>query len=234
MDLYVSVSRVDEFKRVAQTDWASEELFIKSIRERGPLGWQAQWGTALHACIQDPGRWRQADGSYLYVPHGHDGVEHAITWPATVVDPCVAAWPKGCIFEKRAEKDYVIDGQRVTVSGRTDSVHGLVIVEGKTKFGHVDPTEFADSLQWRFYLDMMPWAACVEYRLHEIGGLYSDKESGELRIAKGGPKLEEIHVFRMWQQPGLSEPLHRWLGDFVAWAKNRGLTDLLKRWERAA
>ena len=234
MALYVSASRVDEFRKVVETDWAQEALLISSIRERTQLGWQAQYGTALHACIEEPARWRVADGSYLYVPHGNDGVASTLKWPAVVVDACVAAWPKGCVWERRCEKDYTVDGEPVTIAGRIDAAHGLVIVEGKTKFGHVDPTEFADSLQWRFYLDANPWAACVEYRLHEIGGMYSDKETGELRIAKGCPKLEEIHVFRMWRQPELSEPIERWLREFIAWAKNRGLADKLKRWERAA
>jgi len=233
MNLYASVSRVDEFRRVVETEWASEAVFVKSIRERAPLGWQAQWGTALHACIQDPGRWRVADGSYLYVPHEHDGVAGPIAWPAAIVDPCVAEWPRGCVFERRCEKDYRIGGDTITVAGRVDAMHGLILIEGKTKFGYVDPVEVGDSLQWQFYLDMLPWAVAVEYRLHEIGGLYSD-DDGKLRIAKGGPRLEEIHVFRMWRQAEMAEKLERWIAEFVAWARDRGLVDKLKRFEVAA
>lgn len=234
MDLYVSASRVDEFRRVVQTDWAQEAMLIASIRERGTLGWQAQYGTALHACIEDPDRWRLADGSYLYVPHGYDGVEKAVKWPAAIVDECVNAWPKGCVFERRWWKDYDVSGHKVTVAGRIDAAWGIQIVEGKTKFGHVEPTEFADSLQWRFYLHGNPWAHGVQYRIHEIGGLYADKDTGELRIAKGGARLEQIHAFTMWRQPDLEKPLEQWLAEFVSWAQNRGLADRLKRWERAA
>lgn len=233
MGLYVAASRVDEFKKVVETDWAKESQLISSIRERAQLGWQAQFGTALHACIEEPDRWRIADGSYLYVPYGRDAGLEPRAWPASVVDPCVAAWPKGCVHERRCEKDYLIDGETVTVAGRIDAAHGVGIIEGKTKFGHVEPTEYADSLQWRFYLDANDWARYVEYRLHEIGGMYAD-DDGQLRIAKDGPRLEEIHVFRMWRQPRLEEPILRWIAEFVAWAKNRGLADKLKRWERAA
>lgn len=220
--LYVSVSRVDEFKKVSTIEWATEERLISSIRDREPLGWQAQYGSALHACIETGNtEWTSREGQ-------------TYRWSRAIVDACRKGWPFPCVFERRCQKDYPIDGRTVTVSGRNDAAHGVVIVEGKTKFGHVDVQDYVDSLQWRFYLDMVPWARCVEYRIHQVGGMYSDKNTGQLRIAKTGVRLEDIHAFRMWRQAGLENDIQTWLSRFVAWADKKGLAGYLKPWDQRA
>lgn len=223
-DLYVSVSRVDEFKKVSTMDWASEDRLIRSIRDREPLGWQALHGEALHSCIET-GRteWTSREGQ-------------TVRWSREIVDACRKEWPFPCVFERRCQVEYEIHGRKVTISGRNDAAHGVVIVEGKTKFGQVHLEDYVDALQWRFYLDMNPWARCVEYRIHEIGGMYSDKKTGELRISKrNGVRLEGIHVFRMWRQDGIRDDLVAWTDRFVVWADKKGLTQYLKPWgQRAA
>jgi hypothetical protein len=179
MNLRVSVSRVEEFRKVCTTEWAKESLLVNEILDPKPLGWQARYGEALHACIENLEKTRQEDGSHAFT----DREGNVWTWPASIVKPCADAWPKGCIFERRAEWTYDVRGHRVTVAGRSDSVLGLLVVEGKTRFGLVEPTDYSASLQWQFYLDMLPWAKCVEYRIHEIGGMYADKRTGDMRLS---------------------------------------------------
>lgn len=269
MRLYVSASRIEQFRKVMTEEWGDEQEFIRSFTHPEPLGWQALYGEALGACIADPSRWRQADGSYLWT--SRDG--QAVKWDGAIVNPCVNSWPQGCVFEKKANSYWTtVSGDQLEVGGRTDAACGRVIVEGKARFGQAKPSEWVESLQWRFYLAAHPWAWCVEYRIHEIGGMYSDKKTGGLRIAgprwtclcetesgalhrrykqpegddcedcraeyehdPGGPRLEDIHAFRVWRQEGLEDELRRWVEEFVAWAKSRGLTGYLKPWaERQA
>lgn len=264
MKLRVSVSRIEELRKVMTTEWATERLLIDSIREPSQLAGLARYGEALHACIEKPAEKRQADGSYAHVER--DGLTY--TWPAAIVEPCAAAWPTGCVFEKRAERDYRVGPHVVTVAGRVDSTRGLGIIEGKTRFGAVEPIDYAASLQWQFYLDMLPWARFVEYRIHEIGGTYADKSTDQVRFSApawtcacetdtgrlrekrklpdksscedcgesyafkpGGPWLDEIHVFRVWREPGIGPNVRRWLDEFVGWADARGLlSHLVNRW----
>lgn len=171
MNLRVSVSKLEDFRKVSETEWARESMLLDSIRNPTPLGWQARYGEALHAAIEDPAGTRQPDGTYSFV--GQDGKPYS--WPAHIVEPCQAAWPKGSIFERRITWTYRVRGHEVTVAGRADSVLGLYVIEGKTRFGPVEPIDYADSLQWQCYLDMLPWAQCVEYRIHEIGGMYDKR-----------------------------------------------------------
>lgn len=222
MDLHVAASRVDEFRRVATTDWCPEDRLVKSITTREPLGWQALYGEALHECIQ----------TGLYEWTSKEG--QTVKWKPAIVDECRASWPRPCIFERRCQKDYVVNGHRVTVSGRTDGSHGVGIIEGKTKFGFFALEDYTSSLQWKFYLDMLPWARYVEYRVHEIGGMYTDKRTGQMRIAKGGVRLEDIHVWRMWRQDGIGDDIALWLGEFVAWAIKKGLAKHLVPWQQRA
>lgn len=179
MNLRVSVSKLESFRKVCETEWAKESELLREITDPTPLGWQARYGEALHSAIEDPEGTLQPDGTHSIV--GQDG--NTYSWPGEIVSACHAAWPKGCIFERRLERDYWIRGHRVTVAGRADSVLGVVIVEGKTRFGYVYAEEYSESLQWQCYLDAARWAHCVEYRIHEIGGMYADKESGDVRFS---------------------------------------------------
>ncbi len=221
MNLRVSVSRVDDFRKVVLTDYATEANLVRSIKEPFSLGWQAQWGTALHACIEDPEGTRRPDGSHAFL--GETGASYV--WPGEIVRACVESWPKGCVFERRLRRDYYVRGHNVVVSGRTDGTLGLFHVEGKTRFGTVYLDSYYQSLQWQFYLECTPWARGVEYRIHEIGGMKD--EGGELHVVKGGPRLEEIHVFRVWREPGISRNCRYWLEEFIGWAESRGLLPFL-------
>lgn len=230
LSLYVSASKIDEFRKVVRAEehetWLSEEKLIKAITDPEPLGWQATWGSALHDLIADggvSGDWTSREGQTVH-------------WPLEIVQECARAWPAGCIFERRAIRDYRGPGWTLTVGGRTDGVRGLGIIEGKTRFGYVTAQDYAESLQWRLYLAALPWAHSVQYRVHEIGGMRSD-DDGDLVIAKGGPVLKGIHTFTMWRQPDIEAQAQHWAGRFVDWARAKGLTDYLKahtRGEEAA
>ncbi len=222
MNLRISVSRIDEFRRVVLTDYATEASLIRSIKEPVILGWQARYGEALHACIEDPEGTRRPDGSHAFL--GPSGEPY--TWSGEIVRACVEAWPKGCVFERRLGRDYYgVSGHKVTVSGRTDGTLGLLHIEGKTRFGTVYLDSYYQSLQWQFYLECTPWARGVEYRIHEIGGM--NDENGTLHIVKGGPRLEAIHAFRVWREPAIARNCRYWLEEFVAWADSRGLLPFL-------
>lgn len=231
MDLYASVTRVDEFRRVSTTEWASEDMLAKSISERTPLGWQGLYGEALHAGIEATVKGGvPLDGFYEYT--SREGAR--ASWPGSIVNACADAWPKPCVFERRCHEMYRLADDVLEIGGRIDAAHGVVIVEGKTKFGYFVADDYAESLQWRFYLDANPWARCVEYRVHEIGGMYADKNTGELRISRNGIVLDDIHAFRVWRQDGIRDELVVWMERFVEWAKRRRLTPHLRPWREAA
>ena len=229
--MYLSVSKLDAFRLMATTDWKKESEVVDAIKGTATYGWQAKYGTGLHGCIEDPPRWWSEDqGKYIHTDR--DGT--VTSWPREIVDACASAWPRPCVFEQSFKAEYSIDNKLVTLGGRIDAEHGLVIVEGKTKFGYFDPFDYSDSIQWRCYLDANQWAKCVEYRVHEIGGMYTDKETGDLRFSKSGPILEEIHAWKQWRQDDTHETVVRWLREFISWAESRGLTGYLKPWERVA
>lgn len=221
LSLYVSASRLDQYRKMVQATedqwWLTEEKFVKSITEREPQGWQARYGEALQGIIENGGK------SWSFT--NRDGV--TTEWPAEIVKAVCDGWPKGCVYERRAPFTYESPRWSVTVGSRTDAVAGLSIIEGKCRFGQADMEDYAESLQWRLYLCALPWAVRVVYRIHEIGGMYSDKETGELRISKNGIYLKGIHEFSMWRQPGLEEEVKEWIGRFVEWAQAKGLTQYM-------
>lgn len=221
IDLYVSVSKVDEYRKMvlASDDepWLSEDKLIKSIVAPEPLGWQAKWGEALQALIADGGK------SCEYVTRDN----YIVHWPEAIVREASDSWPKGCVFERSAVRDYETRSWRATVAGRIDAACGLEIIEGKARFGLADLPNYAESLQWRLYLNALPWARCVNYRIHEIGGMYADHDTKELRIAKDGPTLKAIHTFSMWRQPNTEAECMEWVSRFVEWAQARKLESYL-------
>lgn len=220
MPLYASVSKLDSFHGVLVGDapWEEDAVLVEDIKNPTPAGWQALWGSALHGCIEAPDKWRQPDGSYLWTDERSG---KSVSLPASIVDPCAGAWPKGSVFERPAYKDYYAHGRTLKVSSRVDSFRGLGIIEGKTKLGRLDLSDYYDSFQWRLYLDMNPWAQYVEYRIHEIGGVRN--EGGVPVVSKDGLELKDIHVFRCWRQPGNDELCQALVEKFVEWAVQRGL-----------
>lgn len=57
--------------------------------------------------------------------------------------------------ELRASKTYAVDGTEVEVRGRVDGADGIAIEDHKMKFGTFDAERYADSVQWKLYLDML-------------------------------------------------------------------------------
>lgn len=226
MKLRISPTTVEEFRKVVDTDlpFATEEKLVDSVARRGTVGWQAHWGTALHAFIEAPDTYRSTDGTCYRYPRD---TADPIVYPAEVVDPCVTSWPRPCVFERPMERTaLLVVGHEVLVSGRADALHGLVIVEGKTRFGPVYVDSYADSFQPMAYLWCLPWASCVEFRVHEIRGVKD--EGGVPSVSSSGLTLAAIHVFRVWRQADLEDRVTDLLGRFVEWAESRDLLDYLR------
>lgn len=95
-------------------------------------------GTAFHAALEVA----QAGDTDVLQANGYTFTISA--------DIAIALTP---IREVRASKSWVVDGQRITVSGQLDAATGKRIEDHKTT-GRFDPERYLDGYQWRLYLDI--------------------------------------------------------------------------------
>ena len=80
------------------------------------------------------------------------------------------------------------------LSGRPDAVRGRQVIDYKTT-KRIDLERYADSLQWRCYLMMLPWADTFRYEVFRIGRVTQTKRperghSGQIVTIDGHSRLD--------------------------------------------
>lgn len=202
------MTTLDQYRLYTREDYVSEADLLASIRRTRPPTPEMARGSAFDSIMEDPGRYRASDGSYLC---------EGVAFPADVIVPCLAilALTPGGIFQVKTTKDYIVDGEPVTVVGKADRIIGTVVRDTKTCGSSFDADGYADSCQWRFYCDIFQASAFVYdvFLLHE-------------RAA--GLVFAGYHELPLYPYPALGQDCQSLVTDFVRYARLRHLEQYLQ------
>jgi len=211
--LRVSVTTLEAFRRVSETDWGNEEELIASIKgEEIPKSWQAVAGTAWHEIIANSNLTAEDEMVDLY---GFQFEDDAIFQAEETIGP-------GGLWEVKATRTVRIDRQLVTVVGKCDNLRGDFIQDNKAKFSPLDIGDYEKSLQWRFYLWIFD---ASEFRYN----FFLFKEPAE-EIA-GIPRLcllKNVMTASFFPYPNLGSDCEIWIHRFIEWAREKNLISYLK------
>lgn len=213
----VSVTTIEQFRRVCETEYANEAELVAQVR-RDPFEptWQMRAGSAWDAVLTRPEKWlkveQRGDGGIdaWYECNGHvfdgDDVAEALERIG------------GGVVQVKHTMAVPTRWGEVTVVGVADAMNGLVVTDNKAKFSPPDPTDYDQSLQWRFYLRIFN-AACFRYLMYEF------KEPGPDRFCV----LKSIHETRFWPYDTIESDCLGWLLAFLEWCERNNLLHYLER-----
>lgn len=201
-----------------QNEWMTEAKLLQDLRGEFHPTSEMLLGLAFGRALEKPDRWRQPDGSYRVPVKGELGwVEYRFT--AVMVDRALELLDRRGTFEVRHEKEY--DGW--TVVAKLDQIIGTRINENKTTTGYFDFDKYAESCQWRFYLDIFG-AATMTYNVFEI----REPEPGEY-------KLGNVSTFNLFPYDAMHQDCLNLVRQFKEYVALRGLEPMLReRAERMA
>lgn len=142
MSLRVSVTNLETFRLFRAEEWMTSDHLMRSLIGREKLDpLLAAIGTAFHAALSSAEL-----GEHTRLRHGR------WVFDLSRVEGDIALLP---VRELRLSKTYLVDGEAVNVRGRTDGADGVAVEDHKLRFGGFDAERYAESYQWRFYLDMI-------------------------------------------------------------------------------
>lgn len=129
------------------------------------------------------------------------------------------------IYEVPLYKVYETKFGAVQVSGRLDGAEGLDFNDNKCKFKPPDFTEYGDSYQWRYYLDMGR-TSIFYYDIYEVRGFEALRGSQPYRL----PGVQFIPHDRLQcaRYAGLADDCRLMLQDLLEYIELRQLWPYLK------
>lgn len=126
----------------------------------------------------------------------------------------------GAFHEMRLYKDY----GRAIVTGCADMIDGIELRDIKTKYSHHDDSDYIDSCQWRYYLDIFN-ADVFHFDLFVFDGYKIDKHGYDVRGLELKRHTPSITCYRY---PNMEDDNLSLLNVFMDWAEDRDLIQYLK------
>lgn len=192
MNIRVSATDIDAYRRFRSDEESDLATFLADMRKWTPPTPAMKAGTALHKALEtaEPGE------------HGalvtEDGYRFAFDRECAIDLPDIR--------ELKAERQYRVGPYDVTMVGKVDALHGRRIEDHKftTKY---DAERFLSSYQWRIYLEVF---GADEFRWNVF-------EAREGETAKDYT-ITAVHALRTHRYPDMADDVERELGlwvDFV-------------------
>jgi hypothetical protein len=194
-----------------QNEWMTEAKLLADLRGEFHPTPEMMLGTAFGRAIEKPDRWRLPDKSFKVPVKGDRGwVEFRFT--AAMVDQALMMLDRRGVFEVRSEREY--DGW--IVIAKLDQIIGTRINENKTTTKYFDFEKYAESCQWRFYLDIFG-ASAITYNVFEIR-----------EPALGEYALGDVSSFNLFPYAEMHQDCLDLVREFKAYVALRGLETLLQ------
>lgn len=166
----ISATTAEQFRRLYYDPEVTAEQLIDSLSKPFVRTKYMEYGAAFHEAIEN----YRDDVFTEYV------VINGIHFRKADIDRFYSYLPVGAkTFEVKSTKDYYVNDSRLTLVSKVDMLHGNCIYENKTNWTWYKYDNYANSIQWKLYLDCFQ-ADKVIYTV----GLFTDK--------KGMPELKEV------------------------------------------
>lgn len=241
----VRVTQIEAFRRyLMQSEYdnyeITEQSVIDSITEEFKGNELTRIGTAFHSIVESghPDCQKVAAGVRRFLYYGKEHTEPVPSGRAFNIDDniitldveqCKVALAyrdehPNAFHEVRSFKDY----GEVVVTGQADMIDGLEIRDIKTKFSPVRDSDYINSCQWRFYLDIFG-ADIFHFDIFSFEGYRKEKHSQDVR---GLPIVRHLPSITCLRYTKLQEDNEFLLGMFIDWARQRNLMQYFKTYKQ--
>lgn len=131
-----------------------------------------------------------------------------------------------CVHEVPVRKVYETNYFPVQLSGKIDEINGITIRDAKCKFRNVDFKEYADSCQWKFYLDMTD----TDRFFYDVFEVKSFKDLSGSSPYKLKPDVHFIahDPLECIRYDSMEQDVQLLLNEFMDYLSNRNFFSLLK------
>jgi hypothetical protein len=217
MTYRVSVSVLEKFRRFREglTQYDTEGALLDAITGKFEGNDKTMIGGAFHKIIEKYNR------DFVSGELFTDGIFFSQDQAQVAVN--YRNEHKKMIKEVSISKNYDAGNIIIQVSARADGVEGLCIRDAKTKFSPPSATEYFNSYQWRFYLDMFQ-VPVFYYDLFEITnytGIYNNRLPGVVIVP--------YEPFECLAYEHMAEDVNQLVRDFAQYIRIKNFTHLLKQ-----
>jgi len=191
--------------------WRTEENFLQSLKGILIPNAKMNFGSAGHLIIEKPHA-NKTDTGYLI-----DG--HALTLEQ--VKPLLQYVSEHPLMKREIPiaKRYSTRFFDLIVTGTVDCLEGCQLRDNKFIFSSKDMSDYLDSLQWRFYLDMLNLNVFF-YDFHRVHGFEKLEDCAKARIA-------ETESMMVCAYEGMQGDIQGWLESFAEYVTAKQLTNYL-------
>jgi hypothetical protein len=187
------VSEVESFRQYQQDEEADLDQLLARMRGLTLPSPAMEAGTAFHKALE-----QAVTGIEVSELEGNG-------YTFTFAGDFTAELPS--IREVRAHKTYIVDGERINISGQLDAIHGKRVEDHKTT-GRFDPERYLAGYQWRLYLEIFG-ADHFRWNVFEIA-------------EKDHPLEWEVfaaHRLEQYRYPGMAADCERLVEDLARFAR---------------
>lgn len=238
----IRVTQIEAFRKyIEQSDYANYEIteqsVIDSITGEFKGNEYTRIGTAFHRIVEEgtPQCEKIPSGERTFLYYGKEQKEPVPSgWSFDVegykvlmdVPQCKTAlayrneYPDA-FHEIRLYKDF----GNAMITGCADMIDGVEIRDIKTKYSSPTDTDYTNSCQWRFYLQLFN-ADVFHFDLFVFEGYDKDKHGYDVR---GLPLKRYEPSITCYRYDGMEQDNMNLLNSFLEWAEHRGLTKFLMK-----
>lgn len=222
----ISVTTLEEFRRYKLYDYITDERMINRIKGVFEQSDRMNYGNDFWSYVEKPEEAFRLPTGAVRCPAHDSYLPSAIV---AKIDEYRASL-QSPVFEipVRARYEFT-DLPPIIISGRFDVMEGNVIRDGKTT-KTFDYETYEDSLQWRFYLDMLGLSKFI-YDVFEKKGLVDDPNGNKDDEGKliQWPADVELHSFPFYTYPELKCDCRYWIAEFMAFVRLKGLMEFVTK-----
>lgn len=187
----VSATNIDAFRRWRDNEDADLDELIAQLRKELPPTEPMLAGSAFHKALE------HAEYGEAMVLEA-DGYRFDLDLDGELDLPAIR--------ELKATREYVIDGEPVTLVCVADTMHGRRVDDHKFT-GRFDPERFMAGYQWRVNLEVFE---ADEFRWNVFEG----SPVGDRHY-----RIHALHTLAMRRYPGMGNDVVRELGEFLDFAR---------------
>lgn len=154
-----------------------------------------------------------------------DGLHFAFTMEQAIHGMNYHAEHDKMVHEMSIQKIYDTRFGPIQVGGRIDGIEGVIIRDAKTKYKAVTATEYMDSCQWKFYLDILE-VDQFYFDVFEFKGF--DSLPDQSPIILNGVDVIPYEPIPCLRYAAMQTDVAKLLNDFLEYIDNRNFWHYLK------
>ena len=223
----ISVTTLEKFRRfmAAETSFDTEASLINTITGRFEGTDKTRIGHAWHSLIETPKK-----ACYMKYQNelwmGIDGM--AFPYKVGMKAKAYASNHLVMVSEVPVRKIYTLPKYDIMVSGRVDGLEGIEVRDTKVEFNtYTTLKEFTESVQWRFYLDMLDLKV-FHYDIWEVSGYKGLERFVDPFYYLEGIDINYNEPLTLHPYKGMQDELRQLLIDFMSWIEHKQFFSILK------